>query len=113
RALEPRDGKRHRGDVEALHDEDASEEDQRGEAAGGGHANTPLPGGEGVGGWGSAAPPRVDASVEHPHPALPLKGEGGRVLSLRISMTFIPPTGSACGTAPCGTPPRPARSHRP
>ena len=37
-------------------------------------AKLPLPGGEGVGGWGSAQ--RVGASVEHPHPTLPLKGEG-------------------------------------
>jgi hypothetical protein len=35
----------------------------------------PLPGGRGQG-WGSAAWPRVDTNVEHPHPTLPLKGEG-------------------------------------
>jgi len=38
--------------------------------------NLPLPGGEGVGGRGSAAQPRVNAGAEHPHPTLPLKGEG-------------------------------------
>ena len=36
-------------------------------------AKLPLPGGEGVGGWGSAQ--RVGAGVVHPHPTLPLKGE--------------------------------------
>jgi len=35
----------------------------------------PSPAGRGQG-WESAAQPRVDASAEHPHPALPLKGEG-------------------------------------
>lgn len=39
-------------------------------------ANLPLPSGEGVGGWGSAAQPRVDLGAEHPHPTLPLNGEG-------------------------------------
>ena len=34
----------------------------------------PSPAGRGWG-WGSAAKPRVDAGAEHPHPALPLKGE--------------------------------------
>src|SRR5690606_6906621 len=68
-------------------------EDRRGEGEagrafgpGGSHAQRlplkrerpPLPGGEGVGGWGSAPQARVDpAGVEHPHPTLPLKGEGG------------------------------------
>src|SRR5690606_36955333 len=36
----------------------------------------PLPSGEGVGGGGARRAPRVGAGVVHPHPTLPLKGEG-------------------------------------
>src|SRR5690606_5277182 len=36
----------------------------------------PLPGGEGVWGGGARPWPSVGAGVVHPHPTLPLKGEG-------------------------------------